>query len=147
MNILSPGKQGFSLQTKQNKMVWDAISDSYRGNLRKAIRPLNGRGQDFQIIEVGDDFVKLRFSKSTLKLDSWRFLSVYQLLRENQGRFKEMGSNKSTPKPGTIERHMKEIDGNMNGLMTTLWVSTILVKTFREIEFVPKPRYALRMRG
>jgi hypothetical protein len=121
MNILSPGKQGFSLQTKQNKMVWDAISDSYRGNLRKAIRPL--------------------------KLDSWRFLSVYQLLRENQGRFKEMGSNKSTPKPGTIERHMKEIDGNMNGLMTTLWVSTILVKTFREIEFVPKPRYALRMRG
>lgn len=145
----SPGysKHESGLSMEEDRNVWEAISDFCKENLNKSILPLNERGQSFQIIEVGSDFIKLGFAKSTLRLDSWRFLSVFNLLKQNKGRFIELGSSKATPRKFTTEYHMKEIEGNMQGLMTSLWVCTILANSFKDMEFIPKPRYALSMKS
>lgn len=127
----------------ENKEIWNKIIDYSEKNLNEDIVPLGERGQLFKIIKIGGNYIKLQFKKSTLKLPSWRFITTYQLLKNNPNQFIEMGSNKGVPKINTIERNMKEMEGNMKGLMTTLWVSTILANSFKNIEFTPKPRYSI----
>ena len=144
--LIKPSFEKYSLATKENRYIWNKIVDHSKKNLNKDIRPLGGRGQYFKIIEVDKNYIRLKFKKSSLRLDSWRFIATYQLLKNNPNQYIEMGSNKGVPKIDTIERNMKEIEGNMKGLMTTLWVSTILANSFKNIEFVPKPRYSLVMK-
>ena len=131
-------------ENEETRKMWDIIKDYAKNNKDNFIKPL-GRGQDFMIHDVGEDYIKLKFSKSVLPLKKWRFISSYLFLKQNIGNFVELGQSKGLPRRGTLERMMKELEGKPKGLMTVQWVVCMLFNALKKYKFRLKPRQAIKM--
>ena len=131
----------------KEKNIWVEISNFLNKN--RKMKLISGYGQTFNIEEITEKKIKIKFPKGTiLPLERKRFKSAYVFLMERRGSWIKIGASKTNTNPDTIEGRIKhEYDGKMNGLSTASWVATILVKTFDNIEFNGKKRgQAFRMR-
>lgn len=116
-------------KNRQNQKVWKDVAKYCTENLGKIETTLSGNV--FKISKVDDDRIILRFTKGILYLDRWRFINLFDYLSENQNRYFNFGSYQKAEfrKPG-LDDFLKQVDGNLNGLRSAMYVISILSKTF-----------------
>jgi hypothetical protein len=123
--------------------VWYDIRKFLEKNKSFELLSHSSRGQPFYIDDVNDSFIKIRFSSSMrpMKIGKCRFISAYNLLKEQRKNWVKIGASRvgtdSTSLEGRIKR---DCDGSMDSLSTATWVAAILVKVFDNIIFNGKRR-------
>ncbi|MBN2073611.1 MAG: hypothetical protein JW770_06680 [Actinobacteria bacterium] len=118
--------------------IWHEIKTFLQNNPKLNLLSPLANSQIFEVTEITDDFIRIRFqeSKGTLKIEKRRFLSAYSMLEEKRGIWVELGASRINTRPNTLEGRIKlEFNGKLNGLSTVSWIAAILVKVFNNIKF------------
>lgn len=122
----------------KNNDIWDKITSCLTHNKRLNLLSDLKNSQVFNIVEITDSYIKIKFqeTKTTLKLEKNRFISAYNMLKENKGTWVALGASRVNTKPNTLEGRIKlDFNNNLNGLSTVSWVASILEKVFENIKF------------
>ena len=118
--------------------IWLQITEFLKSNKKlNLLSPLSS-SQVFEISEVADDYIIIKFqeSKGNLKIEKSRFISAYKVLEEKKGVWVALGASRINTKPNTLEGRIKlDFNGKLNGLSTVSWIAAILVKAFDNIKF------------
>lgn len=124
-------------------MIWESIVTYLSQNSMIDLLSKSKKSQPFMVADIKEDYVKIQFSSSqnTLKLEKSRFISAYEMLKENKGKWVRIGASRIDSSPDTLEGRIKnDFNGRMNGLSTAPWIATILVNTFDDIVFNEKKK-------
>jgi hypothetical protein len=119
-------------------IIWSKITEFLKDNKKLNLLSPLSNSQVFEIAEVGDDHIKIKFqeSKGNLKIEKSRFISAYKMLEEKKGVWVALGASRINTKPNTLEGRIKlDFNGKLNGLSTVSWIAAILVKAFDKIKF------------
>jgi len=118
--------------------IWLPITEFLKNNRKQNLLSALPNSQVFEITEITNDYIKIKFqeSKNDLKIERSRFLSAYKILEEKKGIWVALGASRTNTKPNTLEGRIKlDYNNNLNGLSTVSWIATILVKVFDNIKF------------
>jgi hypothetical protein len=129
--------------------IWKQITKYLKNCKKLNLLSLLSSSQIFEIIEITNDHLVIKFQKSkgNLKIEKSRFLSACKMLDESKGNWVAIGASRIKTKPNTLEGRIKmDYNGNLDGLSTTSWIAAILVKVFDNIKFNNKMKgQALKM--
>lgn len=121
----------------ENK-IWHQITELLKDNKKLNLLSPLSNSQVFEIIEIANDHIKIKFqeSKGNLKIEISRFISAYKMLEEKKGVWVALGASRINTKPNTLEGRIKlDFNGKLSGLSTVSWIAAILVKVFENIKF------------
>lgn len=123
--------------------IWNSIKRFLSKNKRLHLLSPSNKPHLFKIEEIQPDSIIIRFfhSDRLFLIERERFISGFNLLKENKGKWIKIGARRVKTKKGTLEWAIKKnYDGKMNGLSTASWIAAILVKVFKSIIFNNKKK-------
>lgn len=74
-------------------MIWESIVTYLSQNSMIDLLSASKKSQSFMIADIKEDYVKIQFpnSRNTLKFEKSRFISAYEMLKENKGKWVRIG--------------------------------------------------------